>query len=341
MASIPATMRAAQYEGYGEAGDIIKIVTDRPVPKPAAGSLLIKIHAASINPIDYKLSHGFLRLIQSKSAFPFVPGFDFAGVVVDANGSSKFKNGDEVHGMNAFPSCGTMAEYASVQEILLARKPSNLSFAEAATLPLAGLTSYQSLKNFAQIRPGQRVLVLGGSGGTGIFGIQYAHHVGCHVITTCSARNVDFVRNFGADETIDYTKDDFATVLKDNPVDVVYDCVGGYDNWVKAQLITKKGGSFVTLTGDSAAEMTVGRLLDIGGKMVFRKTAALFGSNPHYYLPTTKSNGVELEEFRALVEKGIIRTHIDKTFTLEEAAEMFKYSESGRTRGKTAMLVVA
>ena len=198
---------------------------DAPRPKPPPGDVLIRVHAAAINPVDWKVREGYLRE-RVKHSLPLILGWDVSGVVEEtAPGVSRFKIGDEVYSRPDLARDGSDAEYIAVRESEIAFKPTSIDHIHAAATPLAGITAWQSLIGAARVSSGQRVLIHGAAGGVGHFAVQLAKWQGAHVIATASARNHDFVRQLGADEVIDYQTVKFEDVARD--VDVVLDTIGG------------------------------------------------------------------------------------------------------------------
>jgi len=293
----------------------------------------VKVYAASLNPVDYKILEGFLWMLCPLQPKPFIPGFDISGEVVEVGANCKrFKKGDKIYAMANFLRCGALAEYVAISEDLVALKPSNLTFAEAATVPLACETSYQSLVTSARLKSGERVFINGGSGGTGTFGIQIAKYLGAEVATTCSERNIELVKSLGADHIIDYNKKDPAEELHD--YDVVYDCVGGYDVWEKALKILKPTGRFVTIAGDKQSPIGPMSVAKNASSLINRSFWWAFGKYPSYSLVLAKSNSADLIAITDMIEQEKIRTIIDRSFSLDDSIEAFKYQMSGRVRGK-------
>lgn len=209
-------MKAVIYEQFGGAEKLR--MADLPIPKPAENEVQIKIHYTSVNPVDWKIREGFLSG-RFPHQFPLTPGWDAAGTITSVGkGVKNFKVGDEVFAYcrKATFNEGTYAEYICFEAINVAKKPTNISFAEAAGIPLAGLTSWQALFDVGQLTKGQTVLIHAGAGGVGSLAIQLAKWCGANVITTVSQKNVDYVKALGADLIIDYQKDDYSTVCRKN-----------------------------------------------------------------------------------------------------------------------------
>lgn len=217
-----------------------------------------------------------------------------------------------------------------------------MNWSEAAAIPLAGLTAYQAL-NQAQIRPQQKILILGGSSATGIFAIQYAKRVigVSQIVCTCSAGNAELCRKLGVDQTIDYNTAKWWEVLKGQNFDIIYDCVGGFESWVNSSLVLKKSGSFVTPVGDGGAhKLTVGALLKLGGSIINRKFWNFVGSSPRYGLiMLDNKRGDQLEIVRGYIEAGQIKAIVEKEYNFDDFVEMFKHSMNGRAKGKLTLRI--
>lgn len=239
------TMKAAFITKYGH--DQKLVFGDLQAPVCGDTDVLVEIHATSLNPIDFKIRDGKIKFLRAYS-FPLILGHDVAGVVVAVGSKvTGFKKGDRVYSRPRNGRTGSLAQMIAIDETELALMPKDATFEEAASLPLVGLTSMQALVDIAGMKKGDRVFIQAGSGGVGSFAIQYAKHVGAHVITTTSSRNVEFVRSLGADEVIDYTTRKFEDVLKN--VDIVFDTLGG-DALYKSFQILRPGGWVVSISGD-------------------------------------------------------------------------------------------
>lgn len=336
----PQVMRAAIYRRYGSP-DELEVTSQHPKPKCVKKrDVLVRVHATSINPVDWKLMAGNLSIVQFGKIFPFTPCFDVSGVVEDVGANCKrIKKGDEVWAMSSI-SCGGAADYVVLQEKNVALKPSSLSHTEAASIPLVGQTNYQALVETAKIKEGQKVLILGGSGGTGSNAIQLAKHYKCDVTVTCSERNLEFVRAMGADHTIDYAKENWWEVLKGGNFDIVYDTVGGAGVWDRSAHVLKKDGVFVTIAAESEETLTVGRAIAAGASIVNRKFWSVFGF-PKYHLLTTSPNWTDLFDLRKLIDEDhAIRPVVERVYPLEEAPAAFAEHIKRKTRGKIVIQVV-
>ncbi|KAL4156254.1 hypothetical protein PRNP1_005285 [Phytophthora ramorum] len=319
MVAVPATFKAYEYYKYGEALEEIKFNASA-VQKPLQpNELRVKIFSAAVNPVDYKLvKYGPHILPHAPTAEnPFRVGFDMAGKVVEVGSDvTEYKEGDEIFAMPGLVSFGTFAEYINIETKFVAPKPSNLSWNEAASVPLAGQTSWQALVTYGKLQKGQRVLILGGSSGTGVFAIQIAKALGAEVITTCSHRNVELVKSLGADQIVDYTTDKWSDVLAAHSVDLIYDCGMEPASWNDAaqKVLKEKTGIFVTiLTVDKPIESPIGATL-----------------HQIFNAPCTEY----LLELKKLIEAGQVKTVIDSVHPLENVMEAFKVQMSSRARGK-------
>lgn len=337
---IPSVMKAAVFSDFGQPESALSIRSDVPVPSPSASQVLIRVHAASINPIDYKLMGGILSIVSFLHKWPLITGFDVSGVVVQTGSSCKlFKAGDKVYAKSPFPKCGALAEYIAIDEDIVSIKPKNLTFAQAATVPLAGLTSYQAMLHSGKLKEGQKVLINGSSGGTGSFAVQIAKQVGATVYATCSERNRQLVEELGADRIIDYQTQDFGDELKDEGIDLVYDTVGGYDAWEKAQKILKPSGIFVTIAGDKQEKVGVVSVTSLASKIINRTFWGLVGSLPAYKMVALSESKRDLDAMRDMLESGSVKTVLEKVYPLDESVEAFKRLMTGRVVGKLSIAV--
>ncbi|CAF4550220.1 unnamed protein product [Rotaria sp. Silwood2] len=332
--SIPSIMKAAQQSNYGDVRDVLTIRDDVSVPhKLSAKHILVRVHAASINPVDWKLLNGNLSPV-SRYSFPHIPGNDVAGVVVGiGSGVKRFQIGDKVYG-NVGIHGGSYAEYVSGNESMFALKPKNLTMEEAAAVPLACETSYQGL--FQKLSPpvgaGTKVFICGGSSATGFFAIQLAKAVGAQVATTCSQRNFSLLQKLGytitenKDEVnndqqqilvIDYNVKDFGQELKGQDYDVVYDCVGGGQQWISAQQILKQGGQFITIVGDDTKSViSLKSIATVGSSVINRKFWSVFSSSHHgYILHLLNQTSEDLDDIRTnYIETDKVKPLIDTVY---------------------------
>jgi NADPH:quinone reductase-like Zn-dependent oxidoreductase len=330
-------MKALVLKRYGRPDQITFADVPRPVPKP--DEILVQVHAAGLNPIDTMIPKGtfkpFLRF-----QLPATLGSDLAGVVVEVGSRvTCSKPGDAVFASIFDLGTGALAEFAVVPESAAALKPDNLDFVQAASIPMVGLTSWQALKERARLNPGQKVFIPAGSGGIGTFAIQLAKYLGATVATTTSTGNVDLVRSLGADEVIDYKRQDFQDVLHD--YDVVLGTIRG-DAIQKSLSILKPKSTVVSLIGPPDAAFARARRMNF--VMVF-----LFGLLSRKIIRRAKKLGVEysflfvhpdggqLAAIGELLKAGNIRPVIDKTFPFDQAKEALAYLEKGRAKGKVVV----
>jgi alcohol dehydrogenase len=332
-------MRAYLLTGYGAVSDNVRLA-EIADSRAGAGEVVIDIHAAGLNPIDFKLVHGALKRI-SKYKLPRPIGFDASGIVTAVGpGATRFKPGDAVYVRAARDSIGTFAEQIALPETLVAPKPATLSHAEAASLPLVGLTTLQGFGR-AGARAGQRILIHAGSGGVGTFAVQYAKYLGLDVTSTTSSRNADFVKSLGADRVIAYDRENY--LEQGGGYDIVYDTLGGAFT-VDAFKVVKHGGVVISLSGppdrDFASREGAGLLVRIAVRLMGRKVyAASTKAGAAYCWFFTESNGDQLREIAALVECGAIKPVIDRGFAFEKLPEALAYLETSRARGKVVLKV--
>jgi len=332
-------MRAFLLGGYGAISDNVRL-GEIPGPVAGPGEILIGIHAASLNPIDFKLVNGALKRI-SKYQLPRPFGFDASGIVLAVGaGASQFKPGDAVYARASRDTIGSFAEQIALAGKFVALKPTGISHAEAAALPLVGLTTLQGFER-AGARAGQRILIHAGSGGVGTFAVQYARHLGLHVTSTTSSKNADFVKSLGADRVIAYDRENYLELGGD--YDIVYDTLGGAFT-IDAFKVVKRGGTVISLSGppdrDFARRESAGWLVRIAVWLMGRKVYAAAeraGAAHCWFL--TESNGAQLREIAALVDRGAIKPVIDREFAFEQLPEALTYLEAGRARGKVVLKV--
>jgi NADPH:quinone reductase-like Zn-dependent oxidoreductase len=312
-----------------------------PRPAPGPGDLLVRVRAASVNPIDYKIRDGAVKVLLPFS-FPLILGIDLAGdVEAIGPGVTKFKVGDAIYSRLGNERIGAFAEYALVRESDAAKKPARLDYVQAASLPLVGLTAWQALIDLAHLQAGQKVLIHGGSGGVGTLAIQLAKHLGAHVATTASAKNHALVKSLGADLAIDYKTTRFEEVAKDQGV--ILDTQAG-DTLLRSFEAAKPGGIVVTLGGrpDGKFARAWGLSLPLVWILGFlnRKVDRLAREKSvRFEYLFMHASGEQLEKLGALVDQGVIKPIVDKTFPLEAATEAISYVESGRAVGKVVIRV--
>ena len=330
-------MKAAYITRYGNINDVQ--IDEQPKPSLTENAVLVKVHAASINPLDLRVLEGEFKAILPVP-FPFILGNDFAGTVVEVGSKvSQFKVGDEVYAKTDLN--GAFAEYTVVQQSSLALKPQNISMEQAAALPLVGLTSWQALVEIAKVKAGQKVLIHAGSGGVGSIAIQLAKHLGATVATTTSEKNIPWVKALGADTIIDYKTTDFEQELKD--YDVVLDTQGG-KTLEKSLNILKRGGRLISISGPPDKNFAEAIKANWFLKCVI---PLLSWSIRHkakkrdisYSFLFMQPNGQQLSEISKLVESGKINPVVDKTYTFSEIKDAFHYVNTGRAKGKIVLKI--
>ena len=325
-------MKAFVVERYGDA-DTVR-AGDVPDPQAGAYDVLVRIHAASVNPVDLKIRYGDLKTILPLRA-PFVLGNDLAGTVVAAGARvTRFAVGDEVYAHPDQNRMGTFAEFIAIHQDDVAAKPVTLSMEEAASIPLVGLTAWQALVERADLRPGQKVLIHAGAGGVGTFAIQLAKHLGASVTTTASATKTDVVKSLGADVVIDYRKQAFETILHD--YDVVLDTVGG-ETLDKSLRVLKPGGKLISVTGPPdpalAKEFGVNPVIRLAiAALSYRIRRRARRRQVTYSYLFMKASGDQLRELTALIDAGIIRPVVDSVFDFGQTREALAHLEQGRTK---------
>ena len=284
-------------------------------PKPGPGEARIEVKASSVNPVDWKIARGFARTWLGHT-LPITLGADVAGIIGETGeGVNDFAVGDEVFGFLSLVRMGAWAEHAIVLPQELARKPQNLSFEEAAAMPLVTLTTWQALFDTAGLSAGQHVLIHAAAGGVGALAVQMAKARGCHVTGTASARNEEFVRTLGADSFIDYTAWPFEEQVRG--VDVVYDCVGG-DTLKRSYGVLKQGGMLVSIADTPSPE-----------------TAQAHGVRAAFV--AVHPDGAQLAEIAKLTETGSIKPEVAHVYPLNEAVAACRQSQTGHTRGKLVL----
>lgn len=332
-------MKAAVIDRYG-GNDQVR-VTDVAVPPVGRTDLLVQVRAASVNPVDVKIRDGKLKPLL-KYRFPLVLGNDLAGVVCEVgDGVTRFKVGDPIYARLDKDRIGAFAEYAVVREGAAAPKPANLSFEEAASLPLVALTAWQALVDVAHLGEGQRVLIHAGSGGVGTFAIQLARHLGATVLTTVGERNLELARRLGADVAIDYRRSRFEDVARE--CDVVLASTGD-DTLIRSFECVKHGGIVVSIgdtpTAAFARDWGLNWFLVLAiGMMSRRATAAARARGARYEYLFMRADGEQLRQIGRLVEDGIIRPVVDAAFPLDRVRDALAYTESGRATGKVVIKV--
>jgi len=330
-------MKAAYISRYGNIDDVQ--VSEQPKPSLSEDAVLVKVHAASINPLDIRVLEGEFKAILPVK-FPFILGSDFAGTVVEVGSNvTQFKAGDEVYAK--IDLNGAFAEHTVVQQSSLALKPQNISMELAASLPLVALTAWQALVEIAKVQPGQKVLIHAGSGGVGSIAIQLAKSLGAIVATTTSGKNTRWVRELGADIIIDYKTADFEQELKD--YDVVLDTQGG-KTLEKSLNVVKRGGRIISISGPPdqafAEAVNPNRFLKCVIPLLswsIRHKAKKRGIT--YSFLFMQPNGQQLSKISELVEAGKIKPIVDQTYDFAQIKEAFQYVNTGRSKGKVVLKI--
>jgi NADPH:quinone reductase-like Zn-dependent oxidoreductase len=309
------TMKAIRIHNYG--GPEVLQYEDAPRPEPQAGEVLVRVLAAGVNPIDWKVREGHMKDFWPHK-FPLILGWDLSGVVEEVGPRvSQFKKGDEVYTVPDVSRDGAYAEYIVVRESELALKPKSLHHVRAAAVPLAALTAWQALFDAGQLKRGQRVLIHGGSGGVGHVAVQLAKWKGAHVLATASTKNLELLRELGVDEPIDYTKQRFEDMARD--VDLVLDLIGG-ETQERSWSVLKKGGVLLSLVQPPSVEKA--KALGV--------RAAFVAGHP---------SGAQLAEIVNIIDSGKLAPVINRILPLSEARRAHELSQSGHTHGKIVLRI--
>jgi len=330
-------MKALTFKRYGKSPEIGFAEVPRPTLQP--DELLVEVHAVGLNPIDNMIPTGMFKPIL-KFQLPATMGSDLAGEVIEVGSRvTRFKKGDAIFASLFDLGTGSLAEFAVVPERVAALKPDNLDFVEAASIPMVGLTSWQALSERAKVAKGQKVFIPAGAGGIGTFAIQLAKHLGAKVGTTTSTGNVQLVKSLGADEIIDYRKQQFEKELRS--YDMVLGTLKG-DTIEKSVDILKPGGKIVSLIGPLDAAFAGARRLNFILKFVFglmsRKIMRLAARrNISYSFLFVRPDGAQLAQIGALLTAGHIRPVIDRVFPFAQAKEALEYLAQGRAKGKVVV----
>jgi NADPH:quinone reductase-like Zn-dependent oxidoreductase len=312
-------MKAVVFDRYGS----VEELQYREIAKPIAKSneLLVRVRASSVNPVDWKIRQGHLQLLSGFN-FPKIVGSDFSGVVVEVGRDvTKFQPGDEVYTFLNPLNGGACAEYCTVPESAAAIKPQNITHAETATVPIAGLTALQALRDLGEIKAGKKVLINGASGGVGTFAVQIAKAMNAEITGVCSAKNRDFVKSLGADFVLDYAEFDFTKQTQ--KYDIILDAVSTrtFDDCEK--VLQPEGVYISTLPSfDNLAPMFL----------------SLFVPGKKAKIIVANANNRDLGMLRELIESDKVEPIVDRTYSLQEVAAAHAYSETGRAVGKIAIV---
>lgn len=309
-------MKAIRIHEFG--GPDVLSIDDIDVPKPGKDEVLIKVHATSINPVDWKIREG-QRKDKFPSNLPLTLGWDVSGVIEELGDKvGNFKKGDEVYGRPDPTKNGAYAEYIVVKANLISIKPISIGHTEAAAVPLAGLTAWQGLFDHGLLKEGQKVLIHAAAGGVGTYAVQFAKWKGAYVIGTASDSNTDFLKRLGVDEVIDYNMVDFEKVVSD--IDLVLDTIGG-ETQLKSIEVLKEGGRLITTLAPEYVAEAKAKKVHLGAYMA-------------------QSVPAQLIEIGKLIDNGKIKPVVDQVFTLTDAKKAQIESEKGHTRGKIVLQVM-
>jgi len=313
-------MKSAQMKGYGSS-EVIQININTPSPNdPSAGKVLVRVKAAGVNPVDWKIREGYMRQMIPLQ-FPSPLGMDFSGTVEKVGeGFSDFRRGDGVYGQASILNggSGAFAEMALANADTIAQKPKSLSHQEAAGLPLVGVSAWQALAETLGLQRGLKILIHGGAGGIGSIAIQLARYLGAYVATTVSTNDKQFAKELGADEVIDYRTQTFESLLHD--YDAVFDTVGG-ETYSRSFKVLKRGSGVIV----SMLEQPNQKMMEqFGVKAIFQ---------------FTQLNKERLTKLAQWVDQNNIRVNVDKTFPLEEAGKALDYQRDVHPRGKVVLAI--
>jgi NADPH:quinone reductase-like Zn-dependent oxidoreductase len=311
------TMKAVRMHGYG--GPEVLKYEDAPRPEPAEGEVLVKVHAAGVNPVDWKIRQGYMRGFRDYP-IPFILGWDFSGTIdqLGPGVTPAWKTGHEVYARPDIGRNGTYAEYIAVKASEIQHKPKTLDHVHSAAIPLAALTAWQAMFDAGQLRAGQRILIHAAAGGVGTFAVQLAHWKGAYVIGTASKSNHDFIKELGANEVIDYQTTRFEDAVRD--VDVVLDAMAG-ETRDRSWQVLKKGGVLVSILGQPSQEDAARH--GVRGAGIF-----------------VQPNAAQLQELANLADNGTLRPIVDSVLPLADAARAHEMNQTLHTRGKIVLRVV-
>jgi len=313
-------MKSAQINRYGRS-EVIEINQNTPLLNLSSEKILVDVKAAGVNPIDWKISEGYMKQMISLQ-FPSTLGMDFSGIIKEVSkdiSTEEYKQGDEVYGQSSVTNGGTgaFAEIALTNTDNVALKPKSLNYAEAAALPLVGVSAWQALVENMELSKDQKILIHGGAGGIGSIAIPLAKNLDAYVATTASSDDKEFVQNLGADEVIDYKSQDFEELVHD--YDAVYDTVGG-QIYTKSFKVLKKGGIIVSMLEPPNSDL----MEKFGVKAIFQ---------------LTQVNKDRLTQLAKWIDKNNIKIHVDKTFSLDETAKALDYVKDVHPRGKVIIKI--
>ena len=317
-------MKAVRIHAFG--GPEVLQLEEVARPVPAADEILIKVYASGVNPVDWVVREGGNDVLRAYLTLPMTLGWDAAGVVEEMGSAvTGFQQGDVVYGQPNFPGNGSYAEYCAARASQFAHKPQRLSFTEAAGVPLAGLTAWTALFTHGQLQPGQRVLIQGASGGVGSFAVQFAKAKGAYVIGTASAGNLEYLRQLGADEVLDYRSQPVEELVRD--VDVVLEASPLRDNAERVKAVTtlKAGGIFVSVNVDFPFDEAL--------------QAALARQQATGELAANQPRQDWLQEIAQLIDAGQVNVCISQVYPLAQVAEAHRESQTWHVQGKLVLQI--
>ncbi|MDQ2718268.1 MAG: NADP-dependent oxidoreductase [Bacteroidota bacterium] len=315
-------MKAIRINEFG-GPDVMKL-EEIECPVPAADEILVKVFASGVNPVDWVIRNGANDNLRPYLALPMTLGWDASGLVEQTGSNvTSFKKGDAVYGVPNFPGNGSYAEYCAAKASQFALKPKSLSFNEAAAVPLAALTGWTAMFEYGKLKAGQRILIQGASGGVGSFAVQFAKAKGAYVIGMASASNLDYLKELGADEVVDYKTQNFEDLISD--VDVVLEASPNRDNSerIKSIGVLKEGGILVSVNVDFLFNDEV--------------METLAKKNAKVELAANQPRKDWLEEIAQLIDEGKVKIFISKVYPLERVAEAHRESETWHVRGKLVL----
>jgi len=339
-------IKAVLQHGYGSAKSCISLdLIPKALSKPKSNEVVIQVHACSLNPLDTWVRNGYGRhLFETQRTLPFVIGRDCSGIVVDIGTNVwNFKVGDEVYAASSPLDTGCQAQFVALSEHSVSKKPKNLTHIESASIPYVGLTAYSALFDNAKVKRGQKVLVMGAAGGVGSFAVQLLKYLGCEVSGSCSTKNIERVKNMGADQVFDYTNPNQIT-NHDQKYDLILDCVGG-DERISAFEKVKPGGSLVSVCGDLIricdSQGIITGLTSAFVQYSSEKLVQKAGLDIDYQWAYFRASGQRLQKIAELMESCVIKAFVDERhFLLEDIVEVHEYYESGKANGKKIVMEV-
>jgi NADPH:quinone reductase-like Zn-dependent oxidoreductase len=333
-------MKQLLITGYGEVEKNLTF-SDVDLRKIKSNEVLIEIHYAGINPIDYKIIEGAMKPIN-KLKFPAPIGFDFSGIIVQKGKDvTKFNVNDKVYGRVPDKLAGTFAEKMIINYELINKAPNNISLEKASCMPLVSLTVFQAFEKI-NLQKEQKILIHAGSGGIGSIAIQYAKHLGAYVYTTTSTKNIEWVKKLGADRVIDYKTEDYKEIISN--IDAVFDTLGK-NYTIDAFKIINKGAKVVSLSGDldneTAKELGLNKLIRLFLSLKRLKLEReKKRKNATYKYVYMKPNTIQLDCITDLIEKDVLKPVIDKVFDFKDSIEALTYIQKGRAKGKVILKMI-